>query len=97
MSKLTLTLKLQAFRSNFELAMIVSICVIMADMAWLAHDIFHYGLSIWYCVVGTGLFGGLIGSIFILFRHNSLLVRKFRASVKKEKLLILKHKRKHLH
>ncbi len=81
----------KAFLTNFELACEFGILICLTDMLWLAHDIFSNGLSIWYMLVGGGLTLGLIGTIWVLWRHHKVythrLVLRIRNNRRKAKQL----------
>ncbi len=80
----------RAFRTHFEVACIMGIVVIAADMTWLAHDIVINGFSIWYGFIGAGMLIGLIGTLIVVVRHNRWHVKKTCKKHLKTKLEALK-------
>ena len=80
----------RAFRTNFEVACIMSAIVIVADMTWLAHDIYENGFGIWYGIIGFGMLFGLVGTIIVIVRHNRWHVKKTCKKQLKKKLDALK-------
>lgn len=60
----------QALKDVIELTIIGGLLALTADCAWLAHDIYENGLSVWYVIVGTGLLGGTILTSVALYWHH---------------------------
>ncbi len=99
MKKIVKRAILKASLTNFELACIAGVVIIVSDMTWLAHDIIHNGFSIIYGVIGGGMLIGLLSTIAVIVRHNMVASRRYVADEAraKRKLCkrIAKHKREH--
>lgn len=71
MNKLVKRAIVRAALTNFELACVAGIAVIIADMTWLAHDILVNGFSTTYGFIGTLMLVGLGSTIGVVIRHNN--------------------------
>lgn len=70
MNKIIKRAIVRAALTNFELACIAGVTVIIADMTWLTHDIIHNGFSAAYGFIGTMMLVGLVSTIAVIVRHN---------------------------
>jgi len=86
---------IKAIGTNFELSCIFGLIITVADFMWLCHDILTNGFSITYSIIGSFLVIGILGIIFIIYRHNSHLVHKFNHQLLKKKVKIERYKTKH--
>ena len=66
----------KAFLTNFEMACEFSAITVAADLIWVAHDILINGLAISYVVIAVLLLIGLIGTIYVLYRHHKAYVHR---------------------
>lgn len=83
---------LKALGSYFEIACIMSLVVIAADMTWLLHDILINGLSITYTIIGTGMLIGFIGTLYVTIAHNRSVSGKHCHRLLQSKLDIIKRR-----
>lgn len=67
---------IKAFKTNFELAVIFGIIIIIADMIWLAKDVTANGLSFTYVVIAVLMVISFIGTVLVLLRHHDMQIRK---------------------
>ena len=72
---------LKAVLTDFELAAIAGLAVIIADMTWLTHDIVSNGFSGIYAFIGFMMFVGFCATIAVIIRHN---VRKSSTYLKQD-------------
>lgn len=90
---------LKASLTDFELACIAGVMVIVSDMSWLAHDIAVNGFSLSYGFIGFGMLVGLVSTLFVIVRHNrtesAQLVKEELKAKRKMCKRIAKHKREH--
>lgn len=70
MNKIIKRAMVRAALTNFELAAIAGVAVILADMVWLTHDIVVNGFSVWYGIVGSMMILGLSATVGVIARHN---------------------------
>lgn len=85
----------KSLQSNFEIVCIVSIVALVGDFVWLIHDIIANSLNIHYLITGTALLVGIIGTAFVLIRHNRVSTYWLNKETLKQKLQIAKAKRRH--
>lgn len=91
----TLLHKIQAFRTNFELVCLFAVVALVADLGWVVHDVISNGISLAYILIGSGLAIAIAGTIWVMIRHNSVVVREIRHARLLTKLAAVKHKTKH--
>ena len=70
MTGIKLRAHILAMSSTMEIIIIASVIALVADMGWLAHDIWHNGMNLWYSVVGLGLSSGTFMTIYALRKHH---------------------------
>jgi hypothetical protein len=87
---------LQAFKTNFELALLCGIIITAADILWLVHDIMQNGWSVWYIGVMCGLSVGLALTVAVMVRHNHLTVNTIKHKLFLKKKVAQIKKIKHL-
>lgn len=78
------TARLEALRSNFELACLFGVIIVVADFIWLCKDISHNGFTLVYGLIGLLMIIGCIGTVFVIVRHNMVTQRILR----KERLVL---------
>ena len=60
----------RAFLTHFEIACEFGILICLTDMFWLIHDIVYNGFEVWYMLVGMGLTIGLLGTVWVCWKHH---------------------------
>lgn len=76
-----------AFLTNFEIACEAGVLALLGDVIWLIHDAVSYGFSFWYGIVLTGLLGGLILTVFALYRHHMSYTHRFAKRLHKRSII----------
>lgn len=71
-----LNIHTKVFMTNFELACEGGIFALVGDVAWVAHDVFYNGFSLWYGFIFTMLSLGLMITYYALHRHHVMMVAK---------------------
>lgn len=61
---------IRAMSSTMEIIIIASVVALVADTAWLGHDIYENGMGIWYALVGTGLLSATAMTGWALRKHH---------------------------
>lgn len=86
---------LRTFRSHFEVACLFGILAISVDILWVIHDILANGLNTFYFSILLGLCIANLGTIYVVWKHHSKLVRKIRRTLLMDKITHNKRINKH--
>lgn len=87
---------IKAVATNFELSCIFGLVITLGDFVWLIHDVIDNGISTTYCVVGMLLIVGMLGLVYIIYRHNISLVRRLNRKLLAHKIKVVHKKIKHI-
>jgi putative Mn2+ efflux pump MntP len=60
----------KAFLTNFEMSCEFGIILALGDVIWLFKDMGHNGISFHYITILVLFMIGLVGMIYVLFRHH---------------------------
>jgi hypothetical protein len=74
---------LKAFMSHFELACEFGILICLTDIVWLFHDITANGLSLTYSLIFLGLVTGLLGTVYVLYKHHKAYTHRLASRINK--------------
>ena len=91
----SLNLHVKALSTHFECAMVFASVALFGDLFWLGYEIYIFGMSVGYGIVGIFLSISLIGTLGILFDRHRNTIKEIRSNLLQEKLTILKCKQKH--
>lgn len=61
---------MRVLHTDIGIGAISSILILVADTAWLTHDILANGINIWYIVIGLVFIIGYIGLAWSLHSHH---------------------------
>lgn len=82
----------QAMSEVMELTIIGGLIALVADCAWMAHDIYENGMSLWYLVVAIGLVTGTGITAIALHKHHQHNYKTIAKNLLASKLKIQKAK-----
>lgn len=92
MTRVRLRAHIRAMSSTMELIIIASLVALIADLSWIAHDIYYNGLSVWYSVVFTGIFSGTAMTLYALRKHHRDTVQNGIKNLMVEKIIAQKQR-----
>ncbi len=69
-------LHIKALSDVIEVGLIAGVCALIADLAWVIHDINSNGLSAAYVFVASGLSSGLLLTAVALKNHHKLIAKE---------------------
>lgn len=87
---------IKALTTNFELSCLFGLLITLGDFVWLCHDVMQNGISGTYIFVGSMLLIGLIGILYIIYRHNIALVRRLNKKLLTNKVKVVRKRAKHI-
>lgn len=87
----TTKLHMTALVEVFELILIASVIALLADTAWLMHDVCSNGISVTYAFILGGLTAATIITMIACVKHHRNNYRKLSKELLAEKLKKQKH------